>query len=479
MIRMGIVIAGTHSGCGKTSVALGIMAALTSRGYTVQPYKVGPDFIDPGYHRRITGREAHNLDGWMLDARANREIFQRNAADADVTVIEGVMGLYDGFSGRDEAGSTAQMAKWLDLPVVLVVDARSMARSAAALVQGYAAFDPELRLAGVVFNRVGSPRHAAMLEEALQAAGGLRSFGCLPRSDKLEIPSRHLGLVTEEDWASGGSYEGTLIEWIEENLDLDGLLRAGEVEWLQKSDSQSTAEAPELRVGRQAAAAEVTIGVARDAAFCFYYAENLRLLRMAGAELRFFSPLVDSGLPDGLHGIYLGGGYPELHCNRLAGNSGMQSSIRCLASAGAPIYAECGGFMYLMRDLVDLEGRQHPMIGLFPFGAVMEKRLRALGYRELRTSQDSLLGPIGTRVRGHEFHYSSIRGSAEGVPRIYELQDRQGQVRLEGYISGNVLGSYVHQHWGSCPEAPRSFVKACKEYHNSELDDHRSTSSEL
>ncbi|MBN1106745.1 MAG: cobyrinate a,c-diamide synthase [Deltaproteobacteria bacterium] len=447
-----LCIAGTHSDCGKTTVSLGIMAALVRRGLKVQAFKIGPDFIDPGHHRRITGRDSHNLDSWVMDRGRNRQILSRNLLDADVAVLEGVMGLFDGFSGRNETGSTALMAKWLDLPVVLVVDARSMARSAAAVALGYARFDRELSLRGVLFNRVASGVHAEMLREAMESVSGLPPvFGCLPRDQGLEMPSRHLGLVTDEDFTLNEERRDRLGRWIEGNLDLDRLLSSlGGVE---------ITPVPAVSRGLP----RIRIGIARDEAFCFYYPENLRLLEDAGAELVAFSPLHAKELPGGLRGIILGGGYPELHCKALSENREMLSSLRTFAMDGGPVYAECGGFMYLMEKIADLEGRAYPMVGLFPMTARMESRLHSLGYREIITVKESLLGPPGTRVRGHEFHFSRIEDPTRGIERIYSMLNRMGPSQgEEGFLLHRVLGSYVHLHWGSNPEVARQFVDYCE-----------------
>lgn len=449
-----IVVAGTHSGSGKTTVTLGLMAALRRRGMEVQGYKVGPDFIDPGHHRAVTGRDSHNLDGWMIDRDTNQALFLSGLQGADAGIIEGVMGLFDGFSGADESGSTAQMAKWLGAPPLLVIDARSMARSAAAVALGFAGFDRDLRLAGAVFNRVGSEAHGRMLKEAMAGVPGVPVLGCLPRDEELSIPSRHLGLVTAEDSATGPEEIERLGGWIQSHMDLDRLL----------------AEAPLAEAkSREAPAAEATeravIGVARDEAFCFYYAENLRLLRAAGAELIPFSPLRDKALPEGVQGLYLGGGYPELHCEALSANRRMRKEILEFASARRPVYAECGGFMYLMRSIRDLKGRSHRMAGVFPFEAAIEPRLRALGYREVTTRRESLLGPAGIRVRGHEFHYSRpMTARGEGSELIYRMTGREGSgPEEEGFAFERTLGSYVHLHWGSNPDVPGWFVAACKE----------------
>jgi len=481
-----MVIAGTHSGCGKTTVTLGIMAALRQRSFRVQGFKVGPDFIDPGHHRRITGRPSHNLDGWMLDHGVNRRIFNRYAADADIAVVEGVMGLFDGFSGRDESGSTAQMAKRLGLPVILVIDARSMARSAGAVALGFSTFDPELVLGGVLFNRVGSPGHGHILEEALSSGVAVSLLGCLPVQQDLEIPSRHLGLMTDEDFTSDEDAGGRLASWIENSVDLDRLLSSLRTVDVPDAVQDAQVKRPGDPGGR------VRIGVARDEAFCFYYPENLRLLEEAGAELVFFSPLRSDRLPRGIQGLILGGGYPELHCEALCRKRGLLEEVRDFALGGGPVYGECGGFMVLMEELTDLAGRSFPMAGVFPLRARMEKRLCALGYREVETLEESPLGPAGTLVRGHEFHYSRIVGEegAEGKEKksmttkstkehegheereksvrcIYSVSSRRGGgAAVEGYVRERTLGSYIHLHWGSNLEVPARFVRACRQWGN-------------
>jgi cobyrinic acid a,c-diamide synthase len=348
------------------------------------------------------------------------------------------------------------MAKWLGLPVLLVVNARSMARSAAALVHGFADFDPDLTLAGVIFNRVGSSTHLEYLQQALASLKGVRCFGGLPRDQDLAIPERHLGLATTEDHPLGEVYLHHLADWLEAHLDLDGLLEA--LPRLALPEEQ----APE------AAAPKVRLGVAQDRAFCFYYPENLELLADSGAELVPFSPLNDGELPTGLHGIYLGGGYPELYATQLAANAGMRQALKEYAAAGLPIYAECGGLMYLAREIRDLEGQAHPMAGVFPFTVRMLPRLKALGYREITLAAAGLLGPAGTKARGHEFHYSEMVGEPLGVPRLYRLTSRKsGEAVAEGYCEHNVLASYVHLHFGSNPEVARNLVASCRKYKES------------
>lgn len=454
----GFVIAGTHSGCGKTSVSLGVMASLARRGIHVQPFKCGPDFIDPGHHAMACGAgetpvPSHNLDGWMLDAATNVDIFNRYASRCDVAVVEGVMGLFDGISGTHDAGSTAQMAKILGLPVILVVDARSMARSAAALVSGYASFDPDVTIAGIIFNRVGSDNHAELLTEAMTMLPDVPVLGCLKRDEDIATPSRHLGLVTTETDDEGLDRYERLADWVESGLDMETLLSAlPDVEAVAPFEPVPTVPT-------------ISIGVAKDAAFCFYYEENLRLLREAGARLVEFSPIDDHRLPDALDGLYLGGGYPELYAFELGQNNKLRREIRDFCESGKPVYAECGGFMYLMEDIITSRGR-YAMSGVFPFRAEMGERFRALGYREIQTRDSSLLGPAGATVRGHEFHYSAIQADADisTTPTIYAMSGRKGALPTpEGFIHANTLGSYVHLHFASRPSIAEHFVQACRD----------------
>lgn len=466
----GFVIAGVSSGSGKTLISLALMAWFVRKGWDVQPYKVGPDFIDPGHHGFVTGNTSHNLDGWMLSEPVNREIFHRYGSLADVCVVEGVMGLFDGFSSTGESGSTAEMAKWLGMPVFLVVDARSLARSAAALVKGYAEFDPDLALAGVLFNRVGSPSHAAILYEAVHSATGLPCLGFLPHDSGLSLPSRHLGLVTAQESAWDEEKVEQLADWADSGLSAHfeeaALGRGG---WEYKEGSISSLEPSGLsfsiaaQTDREAEAdPRVRIAVAWDEAFCFYYGENLRLLREAGARLCFFSPLRDSGLPDGVDGLYLGGGYPELYAARLSQNRGLLKDVARLAGSGGTVYAECGGFMYLMRSIRDGQGKVHDMAGVFPLDAIMGSRFRALGYREVRTLERTPLGDAGTILRGHEFHYSHLDSPEDGLQSVYQVRDRRGEQRApQGFLLDNVLGSYIHVHFGSNPESARSLVSQC------------------
>jgi len=460
-----LVIAAPQSGSGKTTVTLGLMAALKRRGLTVAPFKVGPDFIDPGYHRLATGAVSVNLDGWMCGPQFVRETFARQAAGAEIAVIEGVMGLFDGIDGASEAGSTAEVAKLLDAPVLLVVDARSQARSAAALVHGFASFDAGLKLAGVVFNNVASANHERILREAM-ATGvpEVAVLGCLPKDPELSIPSRHLGLMTAEDNPLSVEFLAHLAQVVERHLDLEALLNLTPLKrgWAEVNPPKS----PFCKGGLRTAVLEnelVKIAVARDAAFCFVYQDNLWLLEEAGAKLCFFSPLTDGALPDGVSGIYLPGGYPELFGPTLAANCALKEAIRGALERGMPVYAECGGFIYLTRG-VEVEGALHPLVGIFPVQTRMLPRRKALGYREVELLADGVLGGQGSVARGHEFHYSEMEEMPVEVERLYAVSRKGNALGKEGYLYKNCLASYIHLHFGSSPGMAESFVGHCRAY---------------
>ena len=445
----GCLIAGTQSGCGKTSVALGIMAALARRGMRVAPFKSGPDFIDPGLHALAAARPSHNLDTWMLPELVLRALFSRACAGADLALAEGAMGLFDGRSPVDGEGSSADRAALLGLPVVLVIDASSLSRSLAAVVQGYTRFDPALRFAGLVLNRVGSASHAESLAATLAAfAPEIPLLGCLPRDQDLALPSRHLGLVTAQDAPAPLTRIDRLAAACERHLDLDGLLaRLPRLELALPADPEP-------------APLRARIGLARDAAFCFVYEENLRLLRAAGAELVEFSPVRDRRLPPDLHGLYLPGGYPELSAFDLSQNAGLRREVLALSRAGKPVLAECGGLLYLLERL-SVEGQSFPMCGVFPFSAGMNPKRAALGYREALTTRPTFLGPAGTTLRGHEFHYSSLDPAAQGAATAFRLSGSRGPLPDEGYVRDATLATYMHPHFGSCPQAAAAFVAAC------------------
>ena len=454
MVVRRLIVAGTHSGVGKTTVALALMAALRRRGLRVQPFKVGPDFIDPGHHAAACGRVSYNLDTWMLPATAVRSLFGRAAAGADCAVIEGVMGLFDGRGDDDPRGSSADVARLLACPVVLVVDAAGLAASVAAVVKGFAEFDPAVRVAGVICNRVAGPRHYAYLEPAVRRHTGVAPLGWLPRRPEWEIPERHLGLTTQEDLPAAGRlpWEDSLADLaaaLEETVEVDRLLELAVAP--DRPDAPGELGALLSRPPRR------RVAVARDAAFCFYYPDNFELLRQAGAEVVPFSPLDDAGLPAGVDLVYLGGGYPEVHAGRLAGNRAMHASLRRYHGQGGAVYAECGGLMYCCRELIDGDGRAWPMLDLLPARAVMQPRLAALGYVTWRACGDTLLGPAGTEVRGHEYHYSRLEPLGD-LPAHAALHRPGQETRPDGFVRGRLLAGYAHLHFGSNPGVVEALV---------------------
>jgi cobyrinic acid a,c-diamide synthase len=447
-----VVIAGTASNVGKTTVTLALLAALAAKGRVVQAFKAGPDFIDPGHHAAVTGRPSRNLDGWMLGREVNREIFGRAAAGADLSLIEGMMGLFDGSSPISDHGSTAEVAKQLEAPVVLVIDGSAMARSAAAMVEGFVRFDPGLNVAGVLFNRVNSDGHYRLLKEAVEHKLNIAAVGYLRTDQTASIPDRHLGLVTAIERGTTDLY-GRLGQAAAETVDLDRIeeLAGTAGEW-----PLSPVQPARPHHGR-----EIRIGVAQDRAFCFYYPENLELLQSAGGELVRFSPMDDHRLPD-VDMLYLGGGYPELHGEALASNSAMRRTVRSFAERGGAIYAECGGMMYLTDAIRDFDGRAHEMVGLFPAEAVLRNSGLTLGYRTIELSQSCILGDRGTVVRGHEFHFSTlrIRGPVDYACLVRDA--RGASERPDGLVMNRTLGLYTHLHFASHPEVAAALIESAR-----------------
>lgn len=449
-----LVIAGTASGVGKTTVTLGLLEAYRRRGLRVQAFKVGPDFIDPGFHERATGRTSYNLDAWMCGRHHALATLARRTADADLAIVEGMMGCFDGVGATSDDGSTAQVAKWLGAPVVLVVDAGGQARSAAAAVRGFERFDPALRVAAVIANRVGGEAHARMVREAIAATCDAVPVGAVARDDTLGLPERHLGLVTALEGPLSAGRLARLGEVIEASVDLDRLLALAR----PPAPGDGVRGAPEWAGDACPEPPRCRIGVARDAAFQFYYADNLDLLRAAGAELVFWSPLSE-GVPD-VEALYLGGGYPELHARALAANGAARRGVAGLAAAGAPIYAECGGLMYLAESLEGMDGVPHPMVGVLPARVRMGPGRLTLGYRQVRLTAATPLGIAGAVARGHEFHVSGLEDVPASVARAYGLGPHGGEERAEGYLVGRTLMSYVHLHFASNPALARAFVEA-------------------
>jgi cobyrinic acid a,c-diamide synthase len=441
-----VVVAGTGSGVGKTTVATGLMAALAARGLRVAGAKVGPDFIDPSYHALATGRPGRTLDPVLSGPELVAPLFAHGAAGADVAVVEGVMGLFDGRSGAGETGSTAHVAKLLDAPVLLVVDAGGMARSVAALVAGFRDFDPALRLAGVILNRVGSDWHEKILRDAL-APLGVPVVGALPRRPEVAAPSRHLGLVpVAERPAAARAAVSALAEVVARSVDLDGVMRLARSAPALGAAPWSPASAVGQLAPRDAANWPTSrVAVARGPAFSFHYAENLELLQAAGAELLDLDPLADEALPEGTQALCLGGGFPEEHGAGLAANEPLRDAVRAFCAGGGPVVAECGGLLYLGEEL---DG--HPMCGVLPVRGRMTGRL-TLGYRDAVAGADSLLWAAGDRVVGHEFHHSDVQPGA-GDPPAWALTAR-GRTVAEGFAGPTVHASYLHCHWAATPQA--------------------------
>jgi cobyrinic acid a,c-diamide synthase len=446
-----VVIAASGSGAGKTTATVAILGALRARGLRIAAFKCGPDYLDPGYHARVLGKASQNLDGWMMGRDAVVATFARAAEDADIAVVEGMMGLFDGAAPDRDEGSTAEIAKWLAAPVLLVHDSSGIARTISAVALGFTRFDPDLRLAGLICNRVGSRGHLDLLKRSHPDAPVIGGF---PSNSGLSFPERHLGLIS----ANAEVLPDRLItEWsriAEEWLDLDTLIAIA-----------GNAPPLEIRTTHKVntRAVRCRIGIAYDDAFHFYYEDNLRRLEELGAVLIRFAPSRDVALPD-VDGLYFGGGYPEVMAPELSSNSTMLAEIRKFARDGHPIYAECGGLMYLSERIRTLEGTEWPMLALLPGVAVMADRLQALGYVEVETRVPTILGPAGLRFRGHQFRYSTLQPTNGELhaAQTYSVTPRWGESFEEGFTRGSVLGSYVHAHWASNPDVAEGLVLACQ-----------------
>ena len=443
-----VVMAGERSGVGKSTITVGILLALKARGLAAQPFKVGPDFLDPMHHSILMDRKSRNLDTWMFPG-AVKELFVRNSQGAEVAVIEGVMGMYDGFDGISDEGSTAHLAKTLNAPVILVLDATASARSLGAVALGFREYDHNVNIAGVIFNNVAGERHLEMLESSLR---GVESLGGLFTVEKAALSSRHLGLVPAEEDFDAERYD-QIRRMVEERIDIDRLLQ------IARTAGPVEAQAGDLFPGKEGIA---TIGVARDSAFNFYYEDNLDILRSHGARIEFFSPMSGS-VPD-VDGLYFGGGYPEVFAEGLASSVSVREKVRRLAEDGMSVYAECGGMMYACKTLRTLDGKGHPMTGIFDATVEMTAKLQALGYVEAHVVRDCVLSPKGASARGHVFHYSHVAETSE-TEFAYDLNKQKGIAKnLDGFTRGNSLASYTHLHFGSCPGFADNFVRSCAGY---------------
>lgn len=442
-----ILLAGTHSGAGKTTVTAVVARALRARGLRVQPFKLGPDYIDPGYHREAAGRPSINLDVWMQGEAGMRASFARWSAGADVALVEAMGALYDGEDGS-ERGSAAHVAKLLGIPVVVVLDVWGMTRTTAAILDGLRAFDPDVELVGCVLNRVGGPRHARMVVDALPERLRALVVGAVPHAAELAVPERHLGLVTVAENATAVRERGAAQARAAELLDVERLLALARPAARPGVPEAIGADRPPV----------ARLAIARDRAFTFTYEENLLLLRAAGFDLVPFSPLADEGLPEGTDAVYLPGGYPESFAAELAANVPLGRELRRRAAAGMPVHAECGGLMYLGRSLTSFDGERRPMAGVLALDVVMDPAHLAIRYVEARTRVASALGPAGTTVRGQEFHQSRL-ASADLAADLYDLTAGDGSTHVDGYRRANVVASYVHLHLGSNPAVAERLVR--------------------
>lgn len=446
MNRPRLMVSGERSGVGKSTITVGIIAALKERGLDVQPFKTGPDFLDPMHHNEVTERRSRNLDTWMFPGWVPYS-FQSASAGADVSLVEGVMGLFDGFDGRSEEGSSAHLSKVLHCPVILVVDASATSRSAGALVKGFKTFDEETPVMGVIFNRVGGRRHLDMVEDSIRGLG-LVSLGGIPKNKDIALESRHLGLVPAKEMDNTARYEG-IRSLVEDNLDLDLMLEIA-------SNAPSW---DEIRESPLDAMGQFRLGLARDDSFNFYYQDNLDIMRSLGADIVEFSPTAGD-LP-AADGYYFGGGYPELHLDELAANDAMKEALAEKVREDVPVYAECGGMMYLCKSVKGQDGLSRDMTGVFDATVEMTPRLQALGYVEATCVNDCVLSPAGGTVRGHVFHYSRV-ASHSGERFSYRLSKDKGiDGAADGFIKNNALASYLHLHFGSELRFAQEFAASC------------------
>ncbi len=445
-----IVLAGVSSGVGKTTVVTGLLRVLRDQGLAVQPFKVGPDYIDPGFHEKAAGRDSYNLDTWLVPEERLTSTFCTLASGADFSVIEGVMGLFDG--GAAGVSSTAHIARLLQAPVVLVMNCRSMGQSAAAVALGYRDYAPDVKIAGVILNQLGSDNHEQIIREAM-AGIGMPVLGALHRTDALQTPERHLGLtpVTETETDALIAH---MAETVGAGLDLAAIRSVAESAppLFQETEETVCEKAP------------VRIGVAKDEAFTFYYPTSLSALAEKGAELVPFSPLADETIPT-VDGLLFGGGFPEMFLEKLAANISLKASIKNARDAGMPIFAECGGLMYLCRKIFDFEEKEYELVGLVPAVCRMQKKLQRVGYVTAKALRESILAAAGETLRGHEFHFSTMEPDASDFPWAYELTgSRQKEAHREGYAAGAVLASYLHINFDGSPAAADRFLSACRAY---------------
>lgn len=455
-----LVIAGTGSGVGKTTLTIGLMAALMKKGLTVQGFKCGPDYIDPSYHTAVTKRASRNLDSWMLTKDLVLDIFTHGSQGSDISIIEGVMGFFDGKSPETNEGSTAEISMITKSPVLLVVNCESMARSAAAIVKGFQLFAEGPNIVAVIANKVGSEGHYQLVKKAIEQECHVPVIGYLKRELDIEIPERHLGLIPSMERGELDSFFDKLGTLVSETVDIDRLLESAAAEPLEASRESSVFEMQREHL--------VKVAVAKDSAFNFYYPENLEIMEAKGIKIVYFSPLADEEVPDDVDGIYIGGGFPEEFAQDLACNLKAKQSVKQAIEGGLPTLAECGGFMYLTDFIETTDKKKFEMAGVIPGSVHMQTKLAALGYREI-TGQNANFILEDRSARGHEFHYSTFQALEEDVPYAYETIGMRG-VNKEGYLLHNLAAGYTHFHFASCPEMVENWIKKCLENRGNTYD---------
>ncbi len=456
MKNCGFIIAGTHSGCGKTIITMSLNRALINRGKKVQPWKTGPDYIDPYFHSIAARKPCRNLDSMLFSENTIKELYQHQMKTSDISVVEGVMGLFDGAGGNDERGSAAHLAKILKLPVILVIDGRAMARSAGAIALGYSEFDKELNIAGFILNKLGSEKHYKMIKDSIESRIKIPILGWIPRNESFVIPERHLGLVMIEKSDKLEKKIESNSVLIEKYINLDLLMSIAE-------SAKDIEETKAVLFAEHMKKKKIKIAIAFDKAFCFYYQNNFDLLNHLGAELIFFSPISDELLPVNIDALYIGGGYPEIYCKELSGNKTLINDIRVKAEGGMPVYGECGGFMYMTEGIEDERGDFYSMTALLPGRTITGKKICSLGYCTARMNCSTILGKKGTSLKGHMFHWARFIDSDTGKERAFTIIKGE-KLELDGFAQNNCLGSWLHIHFASDRKSAEYFIDTALKY---------------
>ena len=446
-----VVIAATSSGTGKTTIVTGLLAVLKNRYFNVQSFKIGPDYIDPGFHKLASGRSSHNLDSWLVPENLLPQVFLQETEGTDIAIIEGVMGLYDG--GRNGVSSTASIAKCLDAPIILVVSCKSAGESIAATILGFLEYDKSANIQGVILNNLGSKSHGMLVREAVEKMG-VKILGEIFKNDEISLPERHLGLTPIEEQVLQGKIS-KIKETIEQSLDIEAICEL----------ANSAPAMEEAKIKMAGTKYSVRIGVAMDEAFSFYYQTSLETLKEKGAQLLPFSPLHDTALPDA-DGFFFGGGFPEMFAEKLSENHSILAAIKTVAQKGVPIYAECGGFMYLSNSLIDFSGKNFNMVGLIPGISKMQNKLQTVGYVRVQALTENILTDKVESLQGHEFHFSTFEPEkSETFPWAFTFEKmRTGERYVGGYAKDNILASYLHMNFLGEQKAAAKFVEKCALY---------------